>query len=542
VPRAKLTTFDTATKHLFRHLDEFEALQKNPIAAPLLSSWGVEPTEDGEQHAVRKLRDLVIEIAERRVDERSGNRNPRRLRLQCNIIRLHYGEGHSLSHIAKILGYSVKHCYRERGIACRQIAEQLQGSRTANVIVTAPEESFFFVLSRLLETDPAMPQAALEALQHLSNSVQLRYQKIAATLARTDLLTDAGAGGQARTEYQAARELFRGGDLEVPEAIRTLLRARLETSAFILSNHRGDAKVASRFASSALAYANRLPAVSTPYARSTRVEARFNNAVALWVSGALAEAYTSLEAASGECDSPGIGIGLRLQIQASLWKLRTYLLWSKSSGYNFDARIQGLTATFSLAWQSGCHGRAIEALLSLVECCVFARRGVAARIHARRAIALAGRFAGSAFQKRVSIDVGVRLLASSSWRSVVHSVLSEKDDPALGAYYSELIAYGRALAALRLQRYEAARRQSKKANSGTEISTMRAGWKTIEAVAAYRLGYSRPSREAASEVIEIAGRRGYTPSMIEAFTVASTIFSDDRLLRKATELAHIAAA
>jgi hypothetical protein len=328
----------------------------------------------------------------------------------------------------------------------------------------------------------------------------------------------------------------------MPEAVRTLLRARLETSAFVLSNHEGDAKVASSFASSALTYANRLPLVSTPYARSTRVEARVNNAAALWVSGALTEAYASLEEAAGECDGPGIGIALRLRAQGSLWKLRTYLLGSNPNRYNFDARTQGLTATFSLAWQSGYYGRAIEALISLVECYVFAGRGFAARVHGRRAIALAARFAGTAFEKRVSIDVRVRLLASSSWRSVARSVLAESDDRTLGAYYSELLAYGRALAALRLQRYETAWRQSKTASSEIESSSMRGGWKTIEAVAAYRLGYSRDSREAASEAIEIAGSRGRTPSMIEAFTVASSIFSDDGLRRKATELAHIAAA
>jgi hypothetical protein len=107
VPRAKLTTFDAAVRHLFRHIDDLEGLRNNPIVSDVLSSWNVEHSARAEQRALPRLRTLVFETAERLLDKKKADTNSKRLRLQRDIIRLHFREGRSIQEVSEIVGYSL---------------------------------------------------------------------------------------------------------------------------------------------------------------------------------------------------------------------------------------------------------------------------------------------------------------------------------------------------------------------------------------------------------------------------------------------------
>jgi hypothetical protein len=160
VPRAKLTTFDAAVRHLFRDIDDLEGLRNNPIVSDVLSSWNVEHSARAEQRALPRLRTLVFETAERLLDKKKADTNPKRLRLQRDIIRLHFSEGRSIQQVSEIVGYSLKHCYRERGEIYRWIAREISSPGPSVAVTTTGDDAFYFLLDRALELRSSSPEYA----------------------------------------------------------------------------------------------------------------------------------------------------------------------------------------------------------------------------------------------------------------------------------------------------------------------------------------------------------------------------------------------
>jgi hypothetical protein len=136
----------------------------------VLSSWTVEPSARAEQRALRQLRTLVFETAESLLDKQKTDTTSRRLRLQRDIIRLHFSERRSIQEVSEIVGYSLKHCYRERAEVYRQIVREICSPRPSVAVTTTGDDALYFLLDRALELRMSSRSTALEAARCLESA------------------------------------------------------------------------------------------------------------------------------------------------------------------------------------------------------------------------------------------------------------------------------------------------------------------------------------------------------------------------------------
>jgi hypothetical protein len=167
MPCAQPKTFDAAVKHLFRHLHEYRRLRTNPIAAKLFAEWNVETSAAGQRRAVARLRLLVVktnrDLYARGNRSSDGDRGER----QYKLAELLYDEGRSIAEVARTLGISLKHCYRERAKISARIASAIVSAERAITAMTTGDEAFYFLLDQARELRSRSPHSALEAARLL---------------------------------------------------------------------------------------------------------------------------------------------------------------------------------------------------------------------------------------------------------------------------------------------------------------------------------------------------------------------------------------
>lgn len=534
-------TFNAAAKHLFRHLHDSRRLQANPIVRQLFgASSDIFGSPHDARQALSRLHALVLQSAKRCRDESIAAGKIERARRQFAIINWQYFEGVSIRDVARRLGLSVKHCYRERAEICQRIAAYLyQYGQPASVVPTRDEAGFYFLLDRLLEFNTGMPKAALRACQYLESVAESPQQKIDALHAGVALSLSLGDVSSAEAGYIRAARLYDEHYSGSPSEVQRAAQASINIAAWRLANYRGENDEALKTAECAVRHLERLPKRRTLHAEKFWVEAHFNLAVTLWARGNLSAAYDVLSRGASGVDRVPLSSSLRFRVDASLWKLRNYLLQTMASSYTSEVRLNGLSTAFKQACDLGSLPEAIDALTSITDCHVFAGRDEEALQSARAALALLRRIGNPIVQMELSIDMGVRLLSTKFWRQAKRSFF-ETSDLRLDDCHQRLLNYAAALLALRLGDFEKAWRYSSASNNDSwALLALRS--QLVAAASAHFLGFKNVAREAAESAVYTAEGFGAAPLLRDAYRVAADVLGEKRFATRAQEMIRILA-
>ncbi|HEY2473799.1 MAG TPA: hypothetical protein VGI19_03265, partial [Candidatus Cybelea sp.] len=180
-------SWESAWRHLFRHIDEPKELQRNPIAANFLERNG---TIAGDAGAVRLIRGAVCEaLGEYELGLRSRGEAERARRrraiVESNVL------GHrSTAELASELHVSRMQVYRERRAVCEYLARALgyPTPRTHRVVLAGSPQAAVITRARLL-LERCQTERALELLDDVARSCGDPQMVIRATCLMADTLT-----------------------------------------------------------------------------------------------------------------------------------------------------------------------------------------------------------------------------------------------------------------------------------------------------------------------------------------------------------------
>lgn len=531
-------TFNSAAKHLFRHLHDAKELRKNPIARHVLDAADDRWPALNDSDILSRLHAAVMAAAGRIRDADYPTERGTRLDRRFRIVRMECLERLPLPKIAATLRISVKHCYRERAHICRLIAQDLLAISPHPTSLTPSEEAFYFLLDRLSDNDGATPNASLQALQYLESVARAPQQRILAISAAAVLFAGYVDGVRAEAEATRAAAIYNAEFFDIPPFLRSMVGASVKAAKWLIDYNRGDMQNCLLAAHEAVRFADEMPALDIPYAQSLWVSAHFSLAAALWNAGELERGYEELSQAASRSEAPGVQKQLRLWTQVSLWKLRSYLA-TKSRRYTTHARLENLNALYMEARQSGSFLLAAEALLSIVECQAFAGRDQEALRIARTLLAVAKEAHNPVVEAQMAIDAGVRLLGTRFWRQGLEFITRYRAVENVGFYHRSLVDLSTAVGALRSGDFENARRRAHAGELGARPSQLRLRFRLVGAESAYRAGQRSVAREAAADIVDAAERLGSTPLLREAYALATGVLGRRQFESRAQEMARI---
>jgi hypothetical protein len=532
-------TFEAAVKHLFRHFHDVKVLRTNPIAAPFLEPSSSAESPYPARQGLAELRAQVMQLAERFQAEDAkagiGVRAARRLA----IVRRHYFDGVPMQAVARALNVSVKHCYRERAAICRRIARVLSRRDGTDVVVSAAEDGFYFLLDRLLASGAQGASTAFEACEYLQSVAKTPSQRLAAEQAYLILAIRSGDRQSAEAAYARALRLH-AEQLPVltPELERTA-EARMNYVASVWAYSRGQTDIALAAAERAVEHLESGPIEQTAHAELLQVRARFNLCALIWARGDLAGAYDALSATAARCGRLPPSTSIRIRVEGSIWKLRTYLLLNNS--FTLRARLEGLVDARERALRSGALYEAIDAMVSITECHVFAGRDARALQSARGTLRLVAS-APPLTQMKVALDLGVRLLSTKFWQQALDMLPDERLLHGLDDYHTQLLSYAIALAAFRSGDVEKARRFSAADPARDRWANLDVRRGLVAAESAYLLGHKAQAYEAAEMAVVAAEQLGAAPLLRDAYEVCGRILARPRVGAQAKEIERILAA
>ncbi len=122
-----------AVAHLFRHLNDVDALQRNPLVRPWFEDRETRCIDQARaRSAVRELRRLVLEGLEVAVSADLARNSDRRALRQQAIVKKLYFEGLARKRVARELGISMRQLHRERSHICERIAAYVCSHRPSS--------------------------------------------------------------------------------------------------------------------------------------------------------------------------------------------------------------------------------------------------------------------------------------------------------------------------------------------------------------------------------------------------------------------------
>jgi hypothetical protein len=531
-------TFDSSVKHLFRYLGDFRRLKTNPIARPFFEAARAAGSARPARQALSDLRAEVLELAQGFHDEGVEAGNGVRAARQLTIVKLHYFDGVSMQDVAKSLNLSVKHCYRERAAICGRIARALVRREATDVVVTATEDGFYVLLDRLLE-HAETSRADLEACEYLQNLAKNTFQRLAALQAFAVLSMRSGDDAAAEAGYLRAMRLYDEQRTRMRPEFRRTAEASVSQLASMIAFYRGQTDYAFAAAKRSVECLDRGPIERAAYTDRFYVHAHLNFASMLWARGDLARAYVVLCEAAAGCDRLAPSAPVRIKVEGSIWKLRSYLVLSNP--FPLAARIGGLLDAKDRALRAGAIFEAIDAMLAVTECYAFGKRDERALESARATLSLATS-AHPVLQKEAAIELGVRLLSTKFWREALQLFPHGGARDALSNYHRSMLSYGTALASYRAGDVEHAwGLTATGAANGTWASLdVRQG--LLVAESAYLLGRKAQACEAAEAALAAAERLGAAPLLRGAYAVAGRLLGRPRVRARAQEIEGILAA
>lgn len=527
-------TFNAAVKHLFRHFQDPKRLETNPIVSHLFRM----PT-DGSRIPINatqrlsKLHVLVREAAECCRDDDLAAGKALRANRQFAVLTLQYFDAIPIDQIAKRLGISIKHCYRERAEICRRIALYLY-KRSPTALSERNEDGFYFLLNRLSDINIHEPRAAVQACHYLERSAHSAQQKIDALHVGIAWSLNVGDHASAQSAYLRAVRIYDEHLAPAPVELQRTAQASIKISAWRLANHLGQDAQAREEVEAAIGILEHLPTPQTTYAKEFWIDAYVDLAVTLWGVGNLAGAYDALSRALSRTDQIPRSSPLRFRVNASFWKFQNYLLLAKQHLHTAEARLEGLQGVLKQAYESGSLWEAIHTLIALIECHVFARQENRALQSARAALALIAKIPDPVMRMEVSIDVGQRLLSTKFWRHALNLLPRGGRIRRMDDYRQHALDHAYALIALKRGDFQTAWEQSKDACTGR--STLDLRYQLIAATSAHRLGRERVAREASARAVLTAERLGAVPLLRDTYEVVAEVRNDGRYARRAQEM------
>jgi hypothetical protein len=531
-------TFDAAAKHLFRHLHDSRWLQTNPIAEPFFERANAFGEPHRAKQALSELHAAVVATAERLRDEDVNAGNGDRGARQFTILKQHYFDGVPMLEVAKVLNVSVKHCYRQRAVICRRIAQVLVRQDKTAAVVTAPEDGFYFLLDRLLEHDETS-KADLEACEYLLSLAKTTFQRLVALRALIILCTRSGDDDATDVAYVRAQRLYDREYLALaPESQRTA-EAFMNHLLWMRANYRGQHDRALGAAEKTLVCLERGPIERTTHAQQFYLLVRFNLASTLWARGELTSAYNVLVETASRCDRMARSYPIRIHLDGAIWKLRTYLRLSNS--FSSEARIDGLLCAQDRAVRSGAPSAAVDAMISVTECHVFARRDAVALKSARATLAYATT-AHPVLQTETAIELGVRLLSTRFWREALPLFPAKGARVDFNSYHRNLLAFGMSLAALRAGDVERAWNSTAAFVENDQFVALNLRRALLVAESGYLLGRKAQAYQAAEMALATAERLGSAPLLRDAYAVSGRVLGRPRVGAYAEEIERILAA
>ena len=405
-----------AVAHLFRHLSDVDALQRNPLARP----WFEDP-ETGcvdparARSAVRELRRLVLEGLEVAVSaDLAQNRDRRALRQQAIFKKLYF-EGLARKRAARELGISMRQLHRERSHICERIAAYVNSHRPSSP--SQPNGINFNVREYQLEraqtvAEADLTDAALAILMGMlaPSSSWSDEPDVAITLA--DVAVSCGDFQLARHGLNLAE--VRLGRLRSKDARDALLTGRVLLVTAKLLRAQGELDNARQALNQALDIANRPALCGREWARLS-TEIALERAMDLADKGLRRIALETLNAAlNADTQIVLVPLTMRAELQIEVALLTSKLRRSgECDGEPNERALDDLYAALLLARRCGSSRLIIRAMLGIAEhlmhCGVYDTAYEAARLSAS--------MARSSTNRRVratSLSDAARIMRSSS--------------------------------------------------------------------------------------------------------------------------------
>jgi hypothetical protein len=536
-------SFNSAAKHLFRHLHDPHALRQNPLVSHLFrpcAKAGLERVR-GERAVVYRIRELVRRGAEhcRDIDLERG-KSERALR-QHAIITLQCLEQRPIREVAAAVGISYYHCYRERASICRHVARYVSEHCRAQSLEYLPALDEFGLLLNHARYRAAFlnPEAALQAFDDLARLAPSPDREIEALRVGALLSMDFGDLSPAENAYAAARALSTEHSAAAPPLSRELAQASIDLLGSELAYRRGENSQALLMSERANARLEASQAGAAPHVRELYTESLFALGVTSFSLGNTAMGYKCvLRAEASLRHIPVTSLPLRARIMASLWKLRNYLLLDGEHWYPSWLRLECLLTAFEQAYTSGSLGCAIDALVVLTEHHAFTGNDDEALRAGRFAVLLAKQHRTGLIHPQTLIEVGTRLLTTRHWE-FASSLLTGVQYEGLDSYHRELLSYFEVERLLRLRRFQDALTLATGGGDHWRWATLTVRRQLVAAAAAHAVKQVREARTLIESAIPAAEGLCSAPILRDAYRVAGMVTGESRFKRQASEIARL---
>jgi hypothetical protein len=535
-------SFNSAAKHLFRHLHDARSLRKNPLVRQFFVSAAAEGSRGvTDQLALARIHEVVRHSANRCRDADLMEGRDRRAQHQHAIITQQCLGRRPISVVATELGISYKHCYRQRSEICRRIARYVSRYEDEQLVESTPDVDAFRIALDQAAHHWAIVDAGstLRQCEELARNAPSAAQSLEALRIGAATAMHFGDIETANGFYQAAKRVY-SENLSDPFFERDVARACLDLIEAKMSYYRANMVQALASAKHAVARLGSVWHRAPERIRELYIESLYEAAAALSIMGDLDQSYQHI--AEAQAASSRISVSsVRLQARIALksWKLRTCSLLSSATFRPASQRHGGLLSAFELAYGSGLLPEATAAMSALAEHHALGGNDGEALRAARLALALAAQQPSDRERAQTSILLAISLSLTRYWAFG----LSLLPDAALlgrcDALHRELAGYVIAKRALRSRHFEDAWSLSTRNNGRDDFTALAVGQRIVAAQAAHRLGRQRDARALVEAVVPEAEQLSDAALLLDACGVAASVTGETRFKHRARELAKL---
>ncbi len=538
------SSFESAVKHLFRHLHDPGALRKNPLAQQFLGQNAPDDPEYRPAGALKSLHRAIRQAAQCcRDDDFLAGKNERAHR-QSSILVLHCVERQDIKDIARLLGISLKHCYRERAAICLRVGALLRdGFDAGHAYPFSHSDEFDQLLDRaLLRAELVGGGEHFEELPSLVALAPTSEQIIEVLYRLQAIAVSAGELERANATQIEARRLFDKALSSPPTCAAEVSRAYLDLMEANLAFYRGDKR---QWLDATTRSTQRLkPLLSDSPKRVTKlyVESLYMLSMVLVALGKFEQAAAHLcEADSYARREPTVPIMLRLNVITALCRLRNHLVTSSTSWSPSARRVGNLMDALEQARMAGPLLPILNALVGLTEYYSQVHRDEDALRAAQFAILLANQQPSERWLIQTVAELATALQRTKYWQFPL-SILSPLHDKLrlCGATHRYRLAYLMAEQALRQHAYSDAWRLSHSAcdsgNSGSAMLNVK--MRLIAAAAAEKLGKKAECQELIERSVSEAEALGSAVLLEDAYSLAADL-GQSNFKDRLTEIGHV---
>lgn len=237
-------SFQTAVHHLFRHLDDAAALQRNPLVTRYFDSSRGGITPKHYRATLEVILGSIASCAKRCLDADIAAKNAEIGYRQFEIIQRTYVQRKPPATVAAELGISVRQYYRDRSLICTRIAKIVQAEQPSNL---PPAYSLFDPLR--FRRDKAMARAdagdydgALRDLQDICKAASCAQNKIEALCNCGAIEIERGSFTSARAFLSHALNLLEANVSALPPVSGAASQAHLNLVSAKLAWETADCK------------------------------------------------------------------------------------------------------------------------------------------------------------------------------------------------------------------------------------------------------------------------------------------------------------